>query len=94
MDKKVILAVNSNKNQYKFDNSTIVKFIMPIALFFRSCVYRTHKLQKHIIFYLEKKKKSLKGRLKWLSYVGITMVTFKLLSLIVQVGNQWTITVS
>lgn len=54
MDKKVILAVNSNKNQYKFD---IVKFIVPIALFLQSCVYRTHKLQKHIFFYLEKKKK-------------------------------------
>ena len=93
MDKKVILAVNSNKNQYKFDNSTIVKFIVPIALFLQSCVYRTHKLQKHFFFLFEKKK-SLKGRLKWLSYVGITIVTFKLLSLIVQVGNQWTITVS
>ena len=90
MDKKVILAVNSNKNQYKFD---IVKFIVPIALFLQSCVYRTHKLQKHFFFLFEKKK-SLKGRLKWLSYVGITIVTFKLLSLIVQVGNQWTITVS
>ena len=58
MDKKVILAVNSNKNQYKFDNSTIVKFIVPIALFLQSCVYRTHKLQKHFFFFfnLEKKK--------------------------------------
>lgn len=47
--------VNSNKNQYKFVNSTIVKFIVPIALFLWSRVYKSHKLQKHL-FLMEKKK--------------------------------------
>ena len=67
--------VNSNKNQYKFVNSIIVKFIVPIALFLWSRVYKSHKLQKHL--FLMEKKKSMKGRLKWLSYLGITIVKSK-----------------